>query len=330
MENTIRKNEKCFIGLPICGYGFESAKSCFVACPSEDKYNLEIDTIKNILESKQYVCEVALKRIDPGNFAFCTKICSKIIQSQFCMVLLDPSYDKDAREIPNPNVHLEYGMMISQNKYIIPLQRVDYELPFNIAPLDTVKYNDSNFKIKVTEAIENAVSLFSANKPLTQPSQLPNLLIFYSLKEYNFSDTSIQQLDRLYKLGAIFGFSLFDIESEVKYKYVGIFAYEEPKIIILHTKLLINKIISLFESLMARNQSVEEKSRFLYLKDNITIDLIVPPYLDKNDVKDRITENIDRNYSYKIDVYYLKDINDAVENAYKQIGDIRHIDPPKD
>jgi hypothetical protein len=103
MENTLRKNERCFIGMPSCGYGYESAKLCFVACPSHEKYTLKIDVIKDIIESKQYECHIALKKIDPGTFAFCTKICSKIIQSQFCIVFLDPSFDKNGSEYPNPS-----------------------------------------------------------------------------------------------------------------------------------------------------------------------------------------------------------------------------------
>jgi len=112
MEAIIKKNEKCFIGMPACGYVYESAKLCFVACPSHEKYTLKIEVIKDLVETLQYECHVALKRIDPGTFAFCTKICSKIIQSQFCIVFLDPSLDKNNAEYPNPNVHFEYGMMI--------------------------------------------------------------------------------------------------------------------------------------------------------------------------------------------------------------------------
>ena len=157
MDEKLRKNDKCFIGMPSCDYVYESAKLCFVACPSHEKYTLKIEVIKDIVESRQYECHVALKRIDPGTFAFCTKICSKIIQAQYCIVFLDPSFDKEGIEYPNPNVHFEYGMMISQNKHIIPLQDEKHGLAFNISPLDTIKYNNSNFKQKVSEAIEFAI-----------------------------------------------------------------------------------------------------------------------------------------------------------------------------
>lgn len=50
MGNDIKKNEKCFIGMPSCGYVYESAKSCFVACPSDNEYTLKVEVIKDIVE----------------------------------------------------------------------------------------------------------------------------------------------------------------------------------------------------------------------------------------------------------------------------------------
>ncbi len=239
MEETIRENERCFIGMPSCGYGYESAKLCFVACPSDEKYTLKVDAIKDIVESKQYECHIALKRIDPGNFAFCTKICSKIIQSQFCVVLLDPSApEKDKeREYPNPNVHLEYGMMMSQNKHILPLQDEKWNLAFNISPLDTIKYTDANFKSKVNEAVGNAIERFSERKLSGQVPQGPEIFSFYNLAGYSMSDISLKFNEFLFKLGTHLGFFLFD--NKDNYKYVGPFDYEDPRKIILHTKLLI-------------------------------------------------------------------------------------------
>ena len=187
MSKELRINQKCFVGLPSCGYGYESAKSCFVAAPSDNIYTLQLEVIKDILESRQYECHIALKRSDPGNFAFCTKICSKIIQSQFCIALLDPSHNSKMKLFPNPNVHMEYGMMLSQNKHVIPLQHEKHTLSFNIAPLDTIKYNDSDFKKKVTDSIENAINRSSTP---SQTSQLSpgNDTLFYNLKGYILAD----------------------------------------------------------------------------------------------------------------------------------------------
>ncbi len=252
MDETLRKNEKCFIGMPSCGYVYESAKLCFVACPSHEKYTLKIEVIKDIIESYQYECHVALKRIDPGNFAFCTKICSKIIQAQFCIAFLDPSFDDDDSEYPNPNVHFEYGMMISQNKYVIPLQDEKHDLPFNISPLDTIKYNDSNFKQKVTEAIEFAIKKSAENKIAGALPQSPELFTFYNLYGYRLTDTNLNFLKLLYEFGSNLGFFLFDNKKNDTYKYIGPFDNEDPKLAILHTKLLVENIVRTYEDIKKR------------------------------------------------------------------------------
>jgi len=323
MDATIRKNEKCFIGLPSCGYGYESAKMCFVACPSDEKYTLKIEVIKTLVESKQYECHVALRKIDPGNFVFCTKICSKIIQSQFCILLLDPSISEEDKksEYPNPNVHLEYGMMMSQNKYIIPLQDEKYTLPFNISPLDTIKYTESNFKQKVNEAVDKVVKIFSEREVFGQVPPGPEIFTFYNLSGYSMSDIKMSFLDSLYKLGSHLGFFLFDRKTE--YKYIGPFNYEEPKKAILHTKLLIDNIISAYEGATSLNKEEAKKGIYDYLKSNISIDLIASPFYKKEDIIGKIKDISNKEYNYPIHIYYLSDIKKIVEDEYEKIGEIK-------
>lgn len=331
MENTIRKNEKCFIGMPSCGYGYESAKLCFVACPSNDKYALKIDVIKDIIESKRYECHIALKRIDPGNFAFCTKICSKIIQSQFCIVLLDPSPDNtNINEFPNPNVHFEYGMMTCQNKYIIPLQDEKYNLAFNIFPLDTIKYNDSNFKIKITEAVNNAIARASEKKVTGPIPQGKEILTYYTMKGFRFSEISIDFFRYLYSHGSNLGFFLFDSNKESKYKFFGPFDYEDPKKAIINTQLLIDSLVSRYKELVSiiKNDNKLELSQYEYLKRDISIDIIIPPFYEKEEIKSKIDSIVDKEYIYQINVYYRSDINDYVNNKYKEIGNLTVIKPP--
>jgi len=301
MERTIRKNENCFIGMPSCGYGYESAKSCFLACPSDEKYTLIIDTITNIVESRQYECHIALKRIDPGNFAFCTKICSRIIQSQFCIVLLNPSPGKtNLKESPNPNVHLEYGMMISQNKHIIPLQDEKYNLAFNISPLDTIKYNASNFRIKVTEAIDNAIAWATKSTTSGQIPQGPEIFTFYNMSGYMISDITNAVLKFICSLGSSLGFYLFNNYKESKHKFVGPFDIEDPKKAILHTKLLIDNIISAYKRAISNipQDNKDKLNKFEYLIKGVSIDLIVPPFYEKEEIQNKINSIIDKEYEF--------------------------------
>lgn len=92
----------------------------------------------------------------PGQNAFCAKICSKIITSQFCIILLNNDL-RDGKEIPNANVNMEYGLMLGFNKYVIPFQQQDQTLPFNVAGLDTVKYTNNTFQSQAELALDEAI-----------------------------------------------------------------------------------------------------------------------------------------------------------------------------
>lgn len=328
METQIRKNEKCFIGMPACGYVYESAKLCFVACPSHEKYTIKIDVIKDLVESLQYECHIALKRIDPGTFAFCTKICSKIIQSQFCIVFLDPSFDINNTEYPNPNVHFEYGMMVSQKKHIIPLQDERYDLAFNISPLDTIKYNDSNFKSKISDSINYAIKLSSEKKVIGTPPQGHEVITFYNLDGFRLSDININFFKLICEFGAHLGFFLFDNKKFTKYKFIGPFDNADPKIPILHTKILIDNITTAYEDLMRGGNKTDEEKKlnFNYLIDSISIDLIISPFFDKSEIYQRIKSIANQKYEYPITIYYRDDFNTFIDNMYKEIG---VIDPIK-
>jgi hypothetical protein len=74
-------------------------------------------------------------------------------------VLLNASQhrEKNSVRIPNPNVHLEYGMMLAFHKYVIPFQREGDSLAFNIHPLDTVKYTPGNLRALADRAINDAI-----------------------------------------------------------------------------------------------------------------------------------------------------------------------------
>jgi hypothetical protein len=128
----------CFIG-----YGFKTSP-------------LEVDVLCEVLQSEGIEPVQAGDRLAAGQNAFCTKICSKIISSQFCAIIANNDIVSGI-ENPNANVYLEYGMMLAFNKHIIPFQLESQQLPFNVAGLDTVKYQPDNFKTKATEAVRNAV-----------------------------------------------------------------------------------------------------------------------------------------------------------------------------
>jgi len=147
MDKSIRKNGHCIIGLPACDYVFSSTRSCFIGYSFESS-SLEKGILKSILIELGIEPIEAGQRLAPGENAFCVKICSKVITSQFCIILLNNEISGET-EIPNANVNMEYGLMLGFNKYVIPFQKDNQKLPFNVAGLDTIKYTNSNFERKV-------------------------------------------------------------------------------------------------------------------------------------------------------------------------------------
>ena len=150
----IRKDKKC-------GKILGGSKSCFIACPSRESVQMQIDIIENKLNSEGIEPYVAVKDSVLGEDIFCTKICGKIIESKFCIVLLDDYPNvintRSTIYVPNPNVYYEYGFMTALDKQIIPLQRDGDDLAFNIRSFDTIKYKESNLKTKIGQAIKNTI-----------------------------------------------------------------------------------------------------------------------------------------------------------------------------
>src|SRR3989337_590378 len=110
MDKTIRRNELCIVGLPRCDFVFSSTRSCFIAYGFEDS-PLEVGILKRVLEDRGILAVEAGGALAPGQSAFCAKICSKIITSQFCIVLINHDEEK-GQLVPNANVNMEYGLLL--------------------------------------------------------------------------------------------------------------------------------------------------------------------------------------------------------------------------
>jgi hypothetical protein len=218
MDKSIRKNEICSIGLPSCDYVFSSTRSCFIAY-GFDESKLEMDLLKSILKDNEIDPIEAGGNIKPASSAFCTKICSKIITAQFCIVLINNSEQKNI-EIPNANVNMEYGLMLGFNKYVIPFQRETQKLPFNVAGLDTIKYSEQNFTDKAVKAINVAINeTKQESKVIDAIDQI--LQTFLLIKKTTYADVSGSGDKQIYDLGSNFGFNLLIDFSGLKYVYFG-------------------------------------------------------------------------------------------------------------
>ena len=245
MDNSIRKNEICIIGQPSCDYVFSSTRSCFIAYGFEDSH-LEMDILKGILEGKGIEAVEAGGSLTPAQSSFCGKICSKIITSQFCAVLLNNKVDGEY-EIPNANVNMEYGQMLGFNKYVIPFQKDDQKLPFNVAGLDTIKYTDTDFKRLAEDAISQAIEETKQPIPKEQPRELyidDTLHSFILLKEMTITDISTNPDERnVFNLGSPLGFNLLTDFTGLNYIYIGNFPGKRTDTILTRVRLL-DKILS--------------------------------------------------------------------------------------
>jgi len=155
-------NESCVVTDRPCGRFFGGSSTCFIATPAPRYVGLELDVIKGVLAEEHVDPYVAVENYQPGRDIFCTKICSKIIEARICVVVLTEPADPNGTRTPNPNVHYEYGLMTAWRKPLIPLQRKEQDLAFNIQSLDTVKYTNENLRQVFAEALQEALALAEA------------------------------------------------------------------------------------------------------------------------------------------------------------------------
>ena len=154
MTLSIKINEECLVRHQDCKRIFGGSRICFVACPNSDEIALELEIIRQKLREVNIEPYVAIDEREFQKDIFCEKICTKIIESQFCIAILNDVKDsKDGINKPNANVYYEYGLMTAFRKKIIPIQLDGHHLAFNIQSLDTLKYNPKDFPAQIEDAI---------------------------------------------------------------------------------------------------------------------------------------------------------------------------------
>ena len=179
-------NKQCFIRKDHkCGKMFGASKSCFIACPSEDSVEITLELISEKLSKVGVEPIIAVKERAYGQDIFCTKICGKIIESKFCLVILNDSIEED-KNIPNSNVYYEYGLMTALEKHIIPLQEEFLKLAFNIQSYDTIKYNSKNLSSELDRAIKDAIKITESKSKITEKQILSDKSILRKLELADF------------------------------------------------------------------------------------------------------------------------------------------------
>jgi hypothetical protein len=255
----------------------------------------------------------------PGANAFCVKICSKIITSQFCIVLLNND-NRGGAEVPNPNVNMEYGLMLGFNKYVIPFQRSDENLPFNVAGLDTFKYTNQTFHSLAEAAIDQAIT---ATTPATTPIVDLNqrLSAFILVKDRSVARVETEGDKAVFDLGLPLGFNLLISFSGTEYTFLGNFPHLRPEAVLWRLRKLVQAIdgrrsswgIRVAASILTKQQAA------LYdgVLSKFTIWLIVNSAKDRGAVETAIVTSP---VAYSTSVYSLADVDGELSALGDAIG----------
>lgn len=312
MDKRIRRNEYCVVGQPRCDFAFSSTRMCFIGYGFKESA-LEMSILKKLLEEKGIQPSEAGGSLLSGQNAFCGKICSKIITSQFCIILLNND-KKEGKEIPNSNVNMEYGLMLGFNKYVIPFQRESQKLPFNVSGLDTVKYNNNNFESMAIKAIDQAI--LNTNQTATAQNLAPDqvLQMFLLINKALISPLNYVGEKDIFNLGNHLGFNLLNDFSGFKYQFLGNFTTLRPEVILWRLNMLqeildgrrssVNKKVAL--GLATQEQALAAEEIFKGLE----IWLIASSNDDKKHIQETITTKVN---PYKISVYSLEDVNEEMK-----------------
>lgn len=313
MDKSIRRNQICIVGLPRCDFVFSSTRTCFIAYGFEDS-PLEMSILRRLLTERGIQPVEAGGALVPGQNAFCAKICSKIITSQFCAVLIN-NEESEGCEIPNANVNMEYGLMLGFNKYVIPFQRVAQKLPFNVAGLDTIKYNNMDFERLAAIAIDQAIRETQQDAPpLFSPDQI--LEVFLLTRKALVTPINNEGDRNIFQIGSPLGFNLLNDFAGLNYMYFGNFTVLRPEVIVWRVNMLIEILDGRRATLKPRvtaGMVTEVQAKLLdELLGRLQIWVVVTSREDKMTVQAALGTS-----AYRIEVFSVDDVRLELEKLGK-------------
>jgi hypothetical protein len=144
------QNESCIVGLPYCGHFFGSEPIVFMAVSDIGRYSDETGILAGLLQDNGLRPYLAPETVKQEKTEFCEKICSRIINSRFCIVFID----NDSRG--SSDVHMLYGLMLAFNKIVVPLEK-NAAGRDGIRPLPSILYYPDNFMTVAQSVVGEAV-----------------------------------------------------------------------------------------------------------------------------------------------------------------------------
>ena len=311
-----------------------------MACPSREKVGLELGIIESKCKPHGIEPYIAVDHRVLGKDVFCEKICSQIIESKFCIVLL--KHDRvQGQFVPNANVYHEYGLMIGLQKKIIPVIEKESPPSFNIQGIDTIIYTPQNFE----KEIERAIKLFMLQsfKSEETPESAPipkDFTLAMGLKDLSLVDLyAARDAKVLFSYGGDLQFYLFENRKERRLCYVGWFLESRTvEDILLNVKVLLKRIESGLAELNYRIEEVQnqlvkgggqmlpEMSAFGYspsrekenaeklkaVLNNLELIIYLPETINKKDLTDRYAKIQTAFRSPKIEVLHPTDIKQLI------------------
>lgn len=251
-----RINQKCLVRHQDCKRIFEGSRICFIASPSGDETALELEVIQQKLRDVHIEPYIAVEKHEYQKDIFCEKICSKIIESKFCIVVLNDVDEAGSMKIPNANVYYEYGLMTAFGKKIIPIQLEGQSLAFNIQSLDTVKYTGSSLGRQIEEAIKPILLYIEGEEGEENENVSVSSNIEWTLDIMGLANCSV-----VYPHLEIrsLGFSLYKYIRDERLVFVGVFGIgTSDREIVLNSKILTVRIKNSCEHLSHNIGEIEE------------------------------------------------------------------------
>ncbi|MFQ5801336.1 MAG: hypothetical protein ACE5JQ_00380 [Candidatus Methylomirabilales bacterium] len=270
--------------------------------------------LRKLLEEQGIQPVEAGGALAPAQNAFCAKICSKIITSQFCIILLNNEVNS-GREIPNANVYMEYGLMLGFNKYVIPFQRAAQRLPFNVAGLDTIKYTDQNFESLAAKAIDQAIEATRQDAgPALDLDQI--VTTFLLTKKALVAPLNTEGDRNLFEIGRPLGFNLLYDFTGFVVIYFGNFTALRPETVLSRLRTLQEIIDGRRSSLTRKVQvgvtTVAEADLVNEIFRQIQAWVLVTSDQDKRTIIDALT-NVP--LGYQTEVFSLQDVQSELQKV---------------
>jgi hypothetical protein len=141
----------------------------FIIGSGSREFSSDVKEVKEILKGfglEGYFALLSDK--EKGLDSFCDKICAKILNSVFCIAMLnDPvlhecpaesAEEKKLIRAPRANVYYEFGLAVALGKKVIPLVRKDMKPPFDVQHLDAILYeNGTDLKEQLTPIVRETL-----------------------------------------------------------------------------------------------------------------------------------------------------------------------------